>query len=101
MDINKKFAINDDELDNVAGGVEEFTDPDFTLDPPPKAAARGLVYGQIVELTEPSFFCDCGCSRFKITGFYKNADNTDNVCVNCGAGFSFGYSIYDTFCKKQ
>lgn len=92
MDNNKKFELDDDALDNVAGGMST----DFVqTEPTSQALARGMTLNMVYQVQKNWAKCDCGCDRYVVTGFLTDDTGFEQRCEMCGSTGAATYAIYD------
>ena len=66
---NKKFELNDAQLDNVSGGLLDSLFG-YTEEPTPAAAKRGLTAGLVFD-TQRSCI-SCGETHYRVKDFHKD-----------------------------
>lgn len=91
---NKKFELNDAQLDDVSGG---FLDVLFgySKEPTPAATERGLTAGLIFDTRRSCI--GCGETHYRVKDFHKDDRKVRVVCSGCGSPGYWDYEIFDTW----
>ena len=92
MEEKKRFELNDEELDDVTGGLLGFLGG-YSTSPTPAAQQRGLVAG--MEFNNTQSCLTCGSKRYRVRDFHDNDSKMRVSCCGCGAVGYWDYSIYD------
>lgn len=87
----KNFELNDDALDEVAGGLFEGLFG-YSQEPSPEAAALGLSAGMVFNTRRNCL--TCGSTRYRVKDFHQNNKKFRVECAGCG---SQGYWDYETY----
>ena len=90
MEDQRKFELDDDVLDSVAGGLD--TDAVQT-GPTAQALARGMTQGMVYQVKQSWAKCDCGSDCFVVTGFLDTGFM--QRCEQCGCEGTVTYAVYD------
>lgn len=91
---NKKFELNDAQLDDVSGGFLAGLFG-WTSEPTPAAVERGLTAGLVFDTRRTCI--SCAETKYRVKDFHKDNRKLRVVCSGCGNSGYWDYEIFDTW----